>query len=122
MKVHSTLLAGALCALATAGITAHTLSAQAAAPKHIQVTAHRFGYSPGEITLKEGQPVVLDLTTTDVEHGLRFKDLNLNATIVKGKPSELTFTPTKTGTFIGHCSVFCGSGHGSMILTIHVVQ
>ena len=122
MKIHPALLAGALCALATGGITAHNLSAQAAAPRHIQITAHRFSYSPGEITVKEGQPVVLDLTSTDVEHGLRFKDLGLNTKIMKGKTSELAFTPTKTGTFIGHCSVFCGSGHGSMILTLHVVQ
>ncbi len=122
MKVHPALLAGALCALVAGGITAHNLSAQDAAPKHIQVTAHRFGYSPAEITLKEGQPVVLDLTSTDVDHGLAFKDLGLNAKITKGKTSELALTPTKTGSFVGHCSVFCGSGHGSMILTLHVVQ
>ena len=38
------------------------------------------------------------------------------------KPAELAFTPDKTGDFVGHCSVFCGSGHGSITLTLHVTE
>jgi cytochrome c oxidase subunit II len=38
-----------------------------------------------------------------------------------GETAEATFTPTKAGDFVGHCSVFCGSGHGSMVFTLHVV-
>jgi cytochrome c oxidase subunit II len=40
----------------------------------------------------------------------------------KGKTAELSFTPTKIGDFVGACSVFCGSGHGKMKLTLHVVE
>jgi cytochrome c oxidase subunit II len=91
-------------------------------PKKINVVAKKFSYEPSEITVKKGEPVVLELTTADVAHGLRVKELDLNAKIEKDKPSELSFTPTKTGDFVGHCSVFCGSGHGSMTLTIHVTE
>jgi cytochrome c oxidase subunit 2 len=91
-------------------------------PRRIEVTAKRFGYEPGEITIKKGQPVVLVLKSVDVDHGLRFRELNLNAKIDKGKSAELSFTPDKAGDFVGHCSVFCGSGHGSMTLTLHVVE
>lgn len=91
-------------------------------PRRIEITAKRFSYDPGEITLKKGQPVVLVLKSVDVDHGLRFRELNLNAKIDKGKSAELSFTPDKTGDFVGHCSVFCGSGHGSMALTLHVVE
>jgi cytochrome c oxidase subunit II len=91
-------------------------------PRRIEVTAKRFTYEPGEITLKKGQPVVLVIKSEDVTHGLRFRELNLNAKIEKGTPAELSFTPDKTGDFVGHCSVFCGSGHGGMILTLHVVE
>jgi cytochrome c oxidase subunit 2 len=92
------------------------------APRRIDVTVKKFAYTPSEITLKKGEPVVLVLTTQDVTHGLKFKELNLNTKIEKGKPSELAFTPDKVGDFVGHCSVFCGSGHGSMTLTLHVTE
>jgi cytochrome c oxidase subunit 2 len=92
------------------------------APRRIEITAKRFTYTPGEITLKRGQPVVLVITSLDVAHGLRFRELNLNANISKGGTAELRFTPDKAGDFMGHCSVFCGSGHGSMMLVLHVVD
>jgi cytochrome c oxidase subunit 2 len=92
------------------------------APRRLDVTVKKFAYTPSEITLKKGEPVVLVLTTQDVTHGLKFKELNLNTKIEKGKPSELAFTPDKVGDFVGHCSVFCGSGHGSMTLTLHVTE
>lgn len=91
-------------------------------PQRIEITAKRFSYAPAEITLKEGVPVVLVLASQDVTHGLKFKDLGLNIKVQKGKTSEVPFTPTKAGTFIGQCSVFCGSGHGSMKLTLHVTE
>jgi cytochrome c oxidase subunit 2 len=91
-------------------------------PKKIDVSVKRFGYEPAQITLKKGEPVILELTTQDVTHGLKFKELNLNTKIEKGKTAELAFTPSQTGDFVGHCSVFCGSGHGSMTLTLHVTE
>ena len=91
-------------------------------PRRIEVSVKRFAYTPAEITVKKGEPVTLVLTTEDVAHGLKFKELNLNAKFEKGKPAELAFTPDKVGDFVGHCSVFCGSGHGSMTLTLHVTE
>jgi cytochrome c oxidase subunit 2 len=92
------------------------------APRRIEVTAKRFEFAPAEIALKKGEPVVLVLTSVDVPHGIRFKELGIETKIAKGKSSELAVTPDKTGTFVGHCSVFCGSGHGGMTLTLHVVD
>jgi cytochrome c oxidase subunit 2 len=93
-----------------------------AAPQRIEIVAKRFSFAPGEITLKKGVPVVLVLTSADVAHGLKFKDLNLVVNVKKGQTNEVTFTPDKVGTFIGQCSVFCGSGHGSMKFTLHVTE
>lgn len=92
------------------------------APQRIEITAKRFDYTPGEITLKKGVPVVLVLTSEDVPHGLKFKDLNVVVVAKKGQTSEVAFTPDKAGTFVGQCSVFCGSGHGSMKMTLHVTE
>jgi cytochrome c oxidase subunit 2 len=93
-----------------------------AAPQRIQITAKRFDFTPGDITVKKGVPVVLVLTSEDVPHGLKFKDLNVVVNAKKGQTSEVTFTPDKVGTFVGQCSVFCGSGHGSMKMTLHVTE
>lgn len=92
------------------------------APQRIEIVAKRFTFTPGEITLKKGVPVVLVLTSADVAHGVKFKELNVVVNAKKGQTNEVTFTPEKTGTFIGQCSVFCGSGHGSMKLTLHVME
>jgi|SRR5579862_6162046 len=91
-------------------------------PRQIEITAKRFSYEPGEITLKKGQPVVLVLRSVDVTHGLRVRELNVDVKIPAGATQEVRFTPTKTGNFVAHCSVFCGPGHGSMALKLHVVN
>jgi cytochrome c oxidase subunit II len=91
-------------------------------PLRIEVVSNRFAFIPGEITLKKGQPVVLVLKSNDVAHGLRFRELNVDVKVGKGGSAEVSFTPEITGDFVGHCSVFCGSGHGSMLLKLHVVN
>lgn len=91
-------------------------------PQRIEIVAKRFAYTPSEITLKKGVPVVLVLTSEDVSHGLKFKELGINLKAKKGKTGEVTFTPEQVGTFVGECSVFCGSGHGSMKMTLHVTE
>ena len=97
------------------------LWAQQSSPQRIEITAQRFNFSPGEITVKKGQPVVLALKSADVSHGLRIRELNVNMKVKAGGTTEVQFTPDKVGDFIGHCSVFCGSGHGTMTIKVHVV-
>ncbi len=110
------------CILGT-GLAALSLRAPAAnAPRRVEVVAKRFTYVPAEISLKKGEAVVIALRSEDVAHGLKFKELNLQADISKGATSELSFTPAQAGDFVGHCSHFCGDGHGSMILTLHVME
>jgi len=113
------------CLILSAGILAawdFTPAAIAqAAPQRIEITAKRFAFTPGEITVKKGQPVVLVLKSADVGHGLRIRDFNVDMKVKAGGETEATFTPDKVGDFEGHCSVFCGSGHGSMKFVVHVV-
>ncbi len=92
-----------------------------AAPQRIEITARRFAFTPAEITLKKGQPVVFVLRSADVGHGIRLRDFGINIQVKSGGTAEVTFTPDKTGDFVGHCSVFCGTGHGSMEIKLHVV-
>lgn len=93
-----------------------------AEPHQILVTAKRFEFDPATITLKKGEPAELVLKTLDVPHGLKFRELGVEVKASKGKMGAVEFTPERTGDFAGHCSVFCGRGHGSMSLTLHVVE
>jgi len=90
--------------------------------QRVEVTAKRFAYEPETITVKKGEPVDLVLKSLDVSHGLKFSELGVDVKAGKNKTGEVEFTPQKTGDFVGHCSVFCGAGHGSMHLTLHVVE
>jgi len=106
--------------LLLASLSAPWARAQAA-PQRIEITAQKFMFRPGEITVKVGQPVVLVLKSLDVGHGLRISDVGVDIKVKAGETGEATFTPTTIGDFEGHCSVYCGSGHGSMVFTLHVV-
>jgi len=92
------------------------------APRRIEITASQFSFSPGEITFKKGQPVLLVLKSKDVAHGLRVRELNVAVKVSEHGTAQVQFTPQKTGDFVAHCYVFCGKGHGSMIFTFHVVD
>ena len=91
-------------------------------PRRIDIVAKRFEFSPAEVTIRKGEPVVLAVTSNDVDHGLKFRELNLAVTVKKGHTGEIAFTPTQVGTYVGQCSVFCGSGHGGMKFTLRVTE
>jgi len=88
----------------------------------IQITAKRFEYSPKEITLKKGVPVVLEFTSLDRLHGFTCPSLGIRMDIRPGKVNRLRFVPDKVGTFPFHCDNFCGSGHEGMRGTITVTE
>jgi cytochrome c oxidase subunit 2 len=104
------------------GVELHASSASAVEPHRVVIVSKRFSFDPGTVTLKKGEPVDLILQSNDVPHGVRFRELGVEVKASKGGQGEVQFTPDKTGDFVGHCSVFCGAGHGSMSITLHVVD
>jgi cytochrome c oxidase subunit II len=96
--------------------------ASGSAPTVVKITAKKFEFTPSAITVKKGVPVILELTSEDRTHGFSSPGLNLRADIAPGKPSEVRFTPEKTGEFNFFCDVFCGSGHDTMEGKITVVE
>jgi len=92
------------------------VAAQSAEPKEkvIRITAKKFNYTPGEVKLKKGVPVILEFRTQDVLMGFNLPDFNARADIVPGKTTRLRLVPDKTGTFVFLCDVFCGTGHEEM--------
>jgi cytochrome c oxidase subunit 2 len=85
-----------------------------AQPRTIKVSAKRFTFTPSEIALKKGQPVVFELTTEDVFMGFNVPDFGVRSDIVPGRTTKMSLTPDKAGTFVFLCDVFCGDGHETM--------
>lgn len=112
------LYAGVLLACALSFRTAYA----ADNPQSIEITAKRFEFVPNEITVKKGQPVELVIKSADVAHGLRVNGLDINVKVPAGGTAEARFTANKAGDFNGHCSTYCGRGHGSMKFKVHVVD
>jgi cytochrome c oxidase subunit 2 len=88
----------------------------------IRITAKRFEYTPKEISVKKGVPVVLEFSSQDRLHGFTCPGLKIRTDIPPGKLTTLRFTPDKTGTFPFHCDNFCGTGHERMRGTIKVTE
>ena len=105
-------LAAAAFALANGSVGTYVM----AQPRErvIRIQAKRFSYTPGELTLKKGEPVVLELTSADVMMGFNLPDFNVRADVVPDKVTRVSFVPDKTGTFIFLCDIFCGDKHEEM--------
>jgi cytochrome c oxidase subunit II len=98
------------------------LGGQTRNPQRFEIAARRFSFSPNEITVKKGVPVMIRITSHDVTHGLVLEAFGVWTQVKKGESRTLTLTPAETGTFEGRCAHFCGKGHRSMTLTLHVVE
>ena len=99
------------------GIAALVLAAAlgaAAQERTIPVSAERFKFTPGSIELRAGETVVLEFTSLDRKHGFQVPDLGIDETIEPGKVTRVRIVAPKPGTYLFHCSVFCGSGHEEM--------
>jgi len=115
------LLMALTAALGTASLAA-ALRAGSATEKVIRVTAKKFEFTPNEITVKKGEPLVLELTSTDRGHGFYLPDFNVEAKIKPGVVTRVGFTPGQAGKFNFACDVFCGSGHEEMSGTLIVTE
>ncbi len=81
----------------------------------IKISAKKFEYSPNEIRIKKGVPVVLEFTSLDRVHGFTVPDLGgVRATIEPGKVTQVRIVAPKAGTYEFHCDLFCGDGHEGM--------
>jgi len=91
-------------------------------PQVIEIKAKKYEFSPSHITLKEGAPVVLRLSTEDRSHGFFVKPLGVDADIKPGQATNVAITPDATGEYAVICDHYCGLGHGNMKMTLTVVQ
>jgi len=88
----------------------------------IKLTAKKFEYSPSEITVKKGEPVVIEASSEDVKHGFTLPDFGIRTDIKPGSVNRVSFTPDRAGRFGFACDVFCGGGHEDMSGTLIVTE
>src|SRR5208337_11433 len=106
----------AVCIMLIAGVFAVSAETE----QVVQITAKRFEYSPKDITVKMGVPVVLEFTSLDRLHGFNCPGLGIRTDIPPKEVTRLRFVPQSAGTFPFHCDNFCGDGHEGMTGTIIV--
>jgi len=113
-------LFGAIAASALAGVCGTVAVRSFADERVIPVRARKFTYEPDEIVLKLNEPAILEFTSADVVMGFNAPDFGVRATIIPGQTARVRVVPSKVGTFVFHCDVFCGDGHEDMDGTIRV--
>jgi cytochrome c oxidase subunit 2 len=124
MTVRSVLSAALLLALAqppAGGAPAQSTSAPGAA-QTVKLTARKYDFEPATLTVTRGQPVRIEATALDRDHGIEIKEFGVKTKLEKGKVAVIEFTPDRTGEFSFHCSVFCGLGHRGMKGKLIVVE
>jgi len=77
----------------------------AADPRVIEVSLDSYSITPDHIVVKVNEPVTLEVTNkaTLIPHDLIIKapeaDIDVEVDLRAGKSGEVTFTPTRTGTY-----------------------
>jgi cytochrome c oxidase subunit 2 len=122
-SIKRAVIAGAVLAFATLGKGAAAEALPVVRQERvIRVTAKVSEYSPHEIILKKGEPVILELTSQDREHGFRLPDFGIHEDIKPGHVTRVRLLPQRVGRFAFACDVFCGVDHEEMVGEIVVVE
>ncbi len=82
--------------------------------QHISVVMKKYSIQPSVIQLKAGQPVTLDVSTADVQHGFDVPELGIKEAVQPGHPAAISFTPKNKGEFKVTCGIICGPHHEDM--------
>jgi len=121
-KIVNTMLAAGALGIALATVAPKANVARADNPKVIEITAKKFEFSPSEITIKKGEPVILRLTSSDRVHGFMSKPLKIDTDIPSDTTKDVAVTPDTAGNFTVICDHYCGTGHGNMKMKVTVVE
>lgn len=89
------------------------------ASEQLVIKASNYEFDQPEYRLKRGVPVKIIYENVNGNHGLLVPELNLQLDTQK---SSKVIIPDKIGEFEMSCSVFCGSGHSSMISKVIVEE
>jgi cytochrome c oxidase subunit 2 len=122
-KIVGIILLAGVCEIGLVGVPAViNLTRASDNPKVIEISAKKFEFSPSQITLKKGEPVILRLSSSDRVHGFMSKPLKIDTDIPADKSEDVAVTPDTAGDFTVICDHYCGTGHGNMKMKVTVVE
>ena len=122
-KLANTILLASVCEIGLVAVPAMiNLTRANDNPKVIEIAARKFEFTPNEITLEKGHPVILRLTSSDRVHGFFSKALKFDTDIPPGKTTDVVITPNTVGEFTIICDHYCGTGHDNMKMKATVVE
>jgi cytochrome c oxidase subunit II len=122
-KIVGTIVLAGVCEIGLLGVPAMiNLTRASDNPKVIEITAKKFEFTPSEITLKKGEPVILRLTSSDRVHGFMSKPLKIDTDIPSETTKDVAVTPDAAGNYTVICDHYCGTGHGNMKMKVTVVE
>jgi len=96
--------------------TAATATAPTTGENVINIEASNWKFNQDRFEVKAGQPVTVNLKSTEGYHGIVIDGLGVEIT----KEGRHTFTPDKPGEYQIMCSIPCGTDHGKMTATLVV--
>lgn len=89
---------------------------RAVAPNRYEVVivARTWTFTPNEIRVPAGAEVTFIATSADVIHGFEVAKTRLNAMLIPGQVTRLTYTFRQRGEYLLICHEYCGVGHHTM--------
>jgi cytochrome c oxidase subunit 2 len=113
-------------------VTGRGLASEAPEVLTIRVTGHQWWWeatyqdpqpyrvltTANEIHIPSGQPVRLELQSSDVIHSLWVPGLFGKRDLITGRTTEIRFRADAPGEYRGQCAEFCGLQHAHMALLI----
>ncbi|MCB1000523.1 MAG: cytochrome c oxidase subunit II [Ilumatobacteraceae bacterium] len=86
------------------------------------VVAQAWSFSPLEIVVPVGADVTIYVTSSDLQHGFKITDTNINMMVLPGQVSKLEYTFDEVGEFPYLCTEYCGQGHAAMYGRVTVLS
>jgi cytochrome c oxidase subunit 2 len=78
-------------------------------------------YKP-TLVLPVNESIDVQLRSPDVIHSFWVPAFLFKMDVVPGLRNHFSFTPTRTGTFVGRCAELCGTYHSRMLFQVRVVS
>jgi cytochrome c oxidase subunit 2 len=72
--------------------------------------------------LPVNKTVNIELRSPDVIHSFWVPAFLFKMDVIPGQTNDFTFTPTRTGTFVGRCAELCGVYHSRMLFDVKIVE
>lgn len=82
--------------------------------EHIKVTMKKYEIQPAVIHLKAGTPAILEISTSDVQHGFGVEALKIDESVQPGHTTEVAIDTGKKGEYPVECTIICGPHHDDM--------